>query len=38
MALKHLFKVVRALPVHDIVPMIVMLECGVTVLMIQVRA
>ena len=36
-ALKPLFKVVQGLPVQDIALMIVMLECGVTVLMIQVR-
>ena len=36
-AVKALFKVVQDLQAHDIVLMIVMLECGVMALMIQVR-
>ena len=40
MALKHLSKhqVVQDLPIHDIVLIVVMLECGVTALIVQVSA
>ena len=38
MALKHLSKVVQDLSIHNIVPILVMLECGVTALIVQVSA